>query len=286
MGIASRIVSAIRDRRVISLFRKRWQYIRENQQIDVHAEVTSICNNKCYFCPIDKLDRKGFILPEVERRVVEFVASFPSMHFRLFFHLLGEPLLYKGLERFILAVRDLPNVETWLVTNGTLLNDQRLLSLHKAGLRKLSFSMFYLTEEDYQLNVKTKLFRQAWRNLQNLLSKCEMFDCIHIVTFSPDVSELMELVSGLPNVILEVKREVHEWRYDRKPLRRRLFFMLNRIHLQKKICINALGDVTYEWKDYNVEVSPGNVVRLSNQAILKGFFRSSLMIYLLRSKTI
>ena len=78
--------------------------------------------------------------------------------------------------------------------------------------------MFFLTEEDYFKNVRTKLFSKAWANLQNLISKREMFDRVHVVTFAQDASKLIQLVKDLPNVTLELPRGVQEWRYDGKPL--------------------------------------------------------------------
>ena len=44
----------------------------------------------------------------------------------------------------------------------------------------------------------------------------------------------------------------------------------------KSICITSAGNVAFDWKDYNAEESPGNILNLSDSAILDGYYRSGV----------
>lgn len=246
-----------------------------DDRIVVYTEVTSICNNKCVFCPIDKLERKGQITQEIQDRLVSFFANNPHKKFRVFFHLLGEPLLFKGLEGYITRLNH-PHVELWMSTNGILLTPDRLQKLHAAGLRNIWFSMFYANEEEYLKNTSSEFFKAAKNNLESLLSRHAIFRRIHVVTFAHDAEHLTASVKGLRNVTLQKARAVEEWRYDEKPLRRSLFFMMKKFHLMKYFCITSEGSVAFEWKDYNTEDSPGNVMNLRDADILDAYYRSGV----------
>ena len=244
-----------------------------DERIVVYTEVTPTCNNKCYFCPIDKLSRKGQISNEVEDRVVSFLANTPHKKFRVFPHLLGEPLLFRRLERY-LGQLNLPHVELWIATNGILLTPERLRSLHAAGLRNIWFSMFYTNKEDYRRNTGSEFFETAYSNLLNLLAHHSLFRRIHVVTFACEADRLAAQLSQLPNVTFQQPRRIEEWRYDGKPRLRSLFFMTSRLRLAKSICITTEGNVAFDWKDYNAEASPGNILSLTDYDILNGYYSS------------
>lgn len=267
----------------MSLFSSTLQKFFED--IIVYSEVVSLCNNKCVFCPIDVLNRSSFIKEDVQQKVIEFLKKTSNIKFKVFFHVLGEPLLYKGLERYINDLSKLPNVKPWLSTNGTLLTMERLTSLHNAGLRNIWYSMFYTNEEDYKKNVRTDFYSQAKENLYYLLSKSDDFEKIHIVTFSDNADEILELIKNKQNVSIEIGRRIKEWRFSRifSFLTRPIYQIVKDFDPRRYICVSVNGDVTYEWRDYNFKKSVGNILNLQDAQILNGYFKSSLILNLFKS---
>ena len=250
------------------------------QQITVYTEVTAHCNNKCVFCPIDKLSRVGFIKKEVRDRVVQFLSSHPDIKFKTFFHQLGEPLLYKDLESYISLLAPLPNVDMWMATNGVLLTPQKLESLYLAGLRNIWYSMFYTNEEDYSKNTQTNNFITSRDNLNYLLSKSNLFKRIHIVSFSSKADEIQQDISNKKNISIETGRRIREWRFDKiySFIAKMVFAYFSKIDPRKYICISVNGDLTYHWRDYNFLNSIGNICELNDEDILKGFISSSFFL--------
>ncbi len=226
-----------------------------SEQIVLYTEVTSYCNNKCTFCAIDKVHRKGFIKDDVREKVRDFISSRPAKKFLVYFHLVGEPLLYNGLEDYIRMLQ-LPNAELRVCTNGVLLTDEKIKALQQAGLKNIWVSMFYTNEQDYKKYVRTDNFQSANYNLFNLLSKNETFDKIHIVTFSEDADAIKKAIMDKNNVLLQTSREKDEW--DGK----------GGINF---ICVSINGDVCFNWKDYNFDSSIGNICELNGDVIIKEY---------------
>lgn len=230
-----------------------------SEQIILYTEVTSYCNNKCTFCATDKVRRKGFIKDAVREKVRELISSQLAKEFLVYFHLVGEPLLYDGLEEYIRMLQ-LPNAQLWVCTNGVLLTDERIKKLQQAGLKNIWVSMFYTNESDYRKYVRTDNFKSASRNLFNLLSSSEMFDKIRIVTFSEDADAIKEVIRNKSNVVLQTSRKKDEWGGRSQ----KIF-----------ICVSIDGDVCFDWKDYNFDGSVGNICELDGDIIIKKYDRLS-----------
>jgi organic radical activating enzyme len=229
------------------------------EQIILYTEVTSYCNNRCTFCATDRVDRKGFIKDAVREKVRELISSQPDKEFLVYFHLVGEPLLYDGLEDYIRKLQ-LPNAQLWVCTNGVLLTGERIGRLQQAGLKNIWVSMFYTNESDYKKYVRTDNFKSASCNLFNLLSGNEMFDKIRIVTFSENADAVREAIRNKNNVVLQTSREMDKWSGKSK----RIF-----------ICVSIDGDVCFDWKDYNFGSSIGNICELDGDIIIKEYDRLS-----------
>lgn len=79
-------------------------------------EITNVCNLECKFCPGTHREGKVMTLSEFETLTDKLEGH---VHF-LYFHLMGEPLLNKGLPQFIERAKAKKFVPV-LTTNGTLL---------------------------------------------------------------------------------------------------------------------------------------------------------------------
>ncbi|OGW74993.1 MAG: hypothetical protein A2Z72_00510 [Omnitrophica bacterium RBG_13_46_9] len=227
------------------------------KQIIVYSEVTTYCTNNCFFCAKEKANRGGYIRPQVEDKIKEFLKHFPDKKFKVYFHLLGESMLYKGLEVYVRRL-SMANVELWMSTNGQFLNEENLLKLWSAGLRNVWFTFHYTNEADYKKHTRCNNFHIVRDNLYTLLSKSRLFKRIHIVTFSADATEIEKAIRYKLNVTLAKNRTTIPWQYSPP-------------EIEKQICVSINGDITFSYKDYNFEHSIGNICDLPNEEIMKKY---------------
>jgi len=239
---------------------KRWSYHYMHaldSPIIIYTEVTTHCNNRCVFCVENKINRKGFIKDEVRDRVADLVSRNPHRSFKIYFHLLGEPLLYDRLYDYI-KLLSFKNAELWISTNGTCLDNEKIQKLRSAGLENVWFSMFYTNETEYNKNTRSDNYLKARESLYNLISKNKLFKRIHIVTFSERAEEIERAIRNKINITLKNGRTISDWKYELK-------------HVEKQICVSINGDVTFSYKDYNFRDSIGDICKLDSETIMREY---------------
>lgn len=109
----------------------------------VYLEISNICNLSCRFCPGTKRAKKAMT-------EAEFFSLLPKLRpytDYLYFHLMGEPLLHRNLERF-LALAGEAGFKVILTTNGTLLKKQQAMLLQSPALHKLNISLHAFEAND------------------------------------------------------------------------------------------------------------------------------------------
>ena len=109
----------------------------------VYLEISNICNLSCRFCPGTKRPKKAMT-------EAEFSALLPKIRpytDYLYFHLMGEPLLHRNLERF-LALAGEAGFKVILTTNGTLLKKQQEMLLASPALHKINISLHAFEAND------------------------------------------------------------------------------------------------------------------------------------------
>lgn len=109
----------------------------------VYLEISNICNLSCRFCPGTKRPKKALteeefsiLLPKI-RPYTDF----------LYFHLMGEPLLHRDLQRF-LELAGSHGFKVILTTNGTLLKKQQEMLLASPALHKINISLHAFEAND------------------------------------------------------------------------------------------------------------------------------------------
>lgn len=104
----------------------------------LNVELTSRCNVACHYCDVNRdLGRPNQDLPlELLARLLE---QTPGLQALLPFQW-GEPLLYEPLDEAV-ALAHRRGVRTYITTNGTLLDGDRMESLALAGLTRLTVSL-------------------------------------------------------------------------------------------------------------------------------------------------
>ncbi len=241
-------------------------------EIVLYTEVTTTCSHRCDFCPIHLVERHGNIQPDVQRAVVNLISSYPDHKFVVYPHLVGEPLLFPGLVEYLRNLAALPNVELWLCTNGVFLDESRLQEFEAAGLKNIWFSMFYAMPDGYRRHTGSDRFETARRNLRGLLEHHSKFDKIHVVLFSPATEGIEAQIREKSNVTLQIRRPVHPWQsegrwYDRKVVR--FLFSTMAKFRTKYITVSIDGEVGFDWRDYNLRNSLGNIRNLDRARIMR-----------------
>ena len=109
----------------------------------VYLEISNICNLSCRFCPGTKRSKKAI----TEEELAVLLPKIRPYTDYLYFHLMGEPLLHKNLERF-LEMAGSYGFKVILTTNGTLLKKQQEMLLRSPALHKVNISLHAFEAND------------------------------------------------------------------------------------------------------------------------------------------
>lgn len=102
----------------------------------VYAELTSVCNLRCSFCPGTK--RGAHMLTESQfQRILTEITPYTDF---VYLHLMGEPLLHPRLPLFLDWIAE-AGLKACLTTNGTLLEQQQEALLAAKSIHKISISL-------------------------------------------------------------------------------------------------------------------------------------------------
>ena len=116
----------------------------------VEISESGTCNRKCVFCPRSDpsyKDVKEFIDPALMKKLVSELAEFSYSGIVLFSGFV-EPLLDKQIYNHVKMVREyLPLARIEMVTNGDVLNIERLKKLFDSGLSTLLISVYDSLED-------------------------------------------------------------------------------------------------------------------------------------------
>ena len=106
------------------------------------------CNRSCIFCPrsdqewIDKFDKKEFIKKELHEKICKELSSFNYKGIVVYSGF-NEPMLNKKCFENILRTRKyLPEAKIELITNGDVLNVEKIIKLFASGLSTLLISVY------------------------------------------------------------------------------------------------------------------------------------------------
>lgn len=135
---------------------------------EIEISESGVCNRKCSFCPRsdpDFIEKKEFIKDELYQKLC---SELKELNYKGTIRLSGfvEPLLDKNIYNLIQMTRKFvssSNIE--LVTNGDVLNKERLEKLFNSGLNKLLISAYddkKSAEKLEQLCKKSKLKKEQY----------------------------------------------------------------------------------------------------------------------------
>ncbi len=106
----------------------------------LHIELTNFCNFACEFCHDSKMKRpRGMMNVEMAKAILDEAAHTRAVK-TVFFHVMGEPVLYPNLVDVVRHAAD-KKIETCLTTNGVLLDEKLLNELIDAGIGTIIISL-------------------------------------------------------------------------------------------------------------------------------------------------
>ena len=130
----------------------------------VNIEISNICNLQCSFCPEVIRSKKTMTLELFEKAIRQ---AAPLVN-QAAFHLMGEPLVHGKLGA-MLDLCQQHSLPVFLVTNGTLLTEEKAALLLHPALRQVNFSL-HSFHDNFPGKDPTeyldRIFRYAVRALQ------------------------------------------------------------------------------------------------------------------------
>lgn len=115
----------------------------------LYIEVTNQCNLNCRTCIRHVWDeRPGMMNDRVFESIIEGISSFPALPEKIFFGGFGEPLSHPRIIRMISKVKSM-GMTAEMITNGTLLTEDMIVSLIDSGLDTLWISLDGSTPESF-----------------------------------------------------------------------------------------------------------------------------------------
>ena len=118
----------------------------------VYVEISNVCNLSCRFCPGTKREKR--VMSEEEFTCI-LQKLRPYTDF-VYFHLMGEPLLHPGLEKYLQIAGD-NGLRVILTTNGTLLKRQQGMLLASPALHKVNISLHAFEANDLSIPFESYL---------------------------------------------------------------------------------------------------------------------------------
>ena len=131
--------------------------------IEVRIENTVHCNAHCCMCPREKLTRKkGFMGLDTFKNIIDQSVGLgvKSIHV----HGFGEPLLDKYIFDKI-AYASIYDLKTYMVTNGSLLDEEKAIKLCKSGLSGINITFSGMKKNTYESICKGLNFESTLNNV-------------------------------------------------------------------------------------------------------------------------
>jgi radical SAM protein with 4Fe4S-binding SPASM domain len=129
--------------------------------------ITHRCNLRCKFCYLEKYDTKEMSTKKAKKIILKLKteAKVPFISFTG-----GEPVLRDDLEELMEYSVSI-GLKVNLISNGTLLTEEKVKSLKKAGLRSAQISLESPEREIHNFLTNSKSFDKTVKGIQNLIAQ-------------------------------------------------------------------------------------------------------------------
>lgn len=164
----------------------------------LQVEVSNRCNLRCVMCPIEELTharrKKWLSVKELEHILNEF----PHLE-RLHLHGIGESLTNPYLAEMV-AIARMRGIEVGVITNGTLLDQEKGEALIRAGLNDICVSLDSANAENFQTIRKGADFEEVTNNIRNFVTLRQSLGSstpgigIMMVAMNNNIHELYDMI--------------------------------------------------------------------------------------------
>jgi len=136
-------------------------------------QTINACNGSCIMCPISKnIDNKSFVMSNsLFKKIIKEISQEKLRFTFIYLFLQNEPFLDKDIFTKIRLIRNICNekIKIGLVTNGTLITNEKIKELEKYKVDELIFSLDALYEETYKKIRQGLNFNHVIRNIQYVI---------------------------------------------------------------------------------------------------------------------
>jgi pyruvate-formate lyase-activating enzyme len=136
---------------------------------EVRYEVTDHCNAECIMCPRDKHEHgreHGIMNLDLYRKSIDEVVALGAK--KVVLTGFGEPLIDKTLEKKVAYAKSY-GLNTYIISNGSLLTQKRAAGLIEAGLDEMRVSFYGMRPETYDVVMRKLDFNVTMTNLLRFL---------------------------------------------------------------------------------------------------------------------
>lgn len=135
-------------------------------------QTNNLCNGSCIMCPIsqEKNKKPGSMSDELFERIIKEISENRTENTFVWLHLQNEPLTDDTIFNKIKLIKKLSNgaIKTGLVTNGTLLTEDKIKEFNRSDVDRICFSIDAFTEESYNKIRKGLNYNTVIKNIENL----------------------------------------------------------------------------------------------------------------------
>jgi sulfatase maturation enzyme AslB (radical SAM superfamily) len=136
---------------------------------EVRYEVTDHCNAECIMCPRDKHEHgreHGIMALDLYKKSIDEIVALGAT--KIVLTGFGEPLVDKTLEKKVAYAKSF-GLNTYIISNGSLLTEKRANGLIDAGLDEMRISFYGMRPETYNVVMRKLDFNVTMKNLLRFL---------------------------------------------------------------------------------------------------------------------
>lgn len=193
-----KIVNAIGNKVINPMLRNRMLF----QPYHIDIEPTTRCNLTCTFCQVSDWDRSQ--ITDLSFRDFQQIIKRNPYLLSIKLQGLGEPLLNRDIFKMI-EYANSEHIETYINTNGTVFDKEKIKKLFESGLSQLSFSLDTPNRKIYEKIRGKDLFDKVVENIEiaveerdSTLNNAKV--SIWCVLSRYNINELLDLVKLAKNL--------------------------------------------------------------------------------------
>jgi pyrroloquinoline quinone biosynthesis protein E len=184
----------------------------------IDVEPIATCNLKCDFCQVPGWDRARKTKPMDVPLFKKIVVQFPRLR-QIKLQGMGEPFLNRKLPEMIRITSDM-NIDSTVITNGTVLSLEMISKILDADLTNISFSFDGATKDTYERMRPGADYDEVTSNIKNLcIEKNKRNSKLYVriqclvsdETVLGEIPDLVRLASDLGIDTLEIKQRLKLW---------------------------------------------------------------------------